>query len=638
MESKTRQFKLLTILFALISFFGTVYYVNADIPCGDPICIGMPEVSGDVINDAYFNGVVDVVVNIEDYSAFAEGNRREVYISYDGGTTWSDDPVPYDHQEFSPDMNEQVTKSTITVLDNEKVLITWVEMDFDPPPPTETFNFILTDYRLYYRIYNSDGTPFSDSVLIETVSVPNSNRYGYPVTLSGVRLSNGEFGVLWNNDVDGYYRGGDIFFKSYDLSGSVIVDKKKINNYATLSPIHFGNYTETDNHYDDPWFSVEKLSTSGFAIFYQGSRDEDGDPIAYVKIIDDAGVVVRSIELSQVDNSYQVHASLAALSGANDDGFAITLSTNDYPRDSASINVAMYSSSGTQIGNTFSLVGNSTTGYFKPTILGEQDGGISMVYLSSKQVSTRTWTDDEREVSLYRKRFTSNIAPLPEVLIRKDPIYGNSTSPEDVHLFIPDYQPGGGGSNSNILKMKPGYFKTDFGEIVNYHTIHHESLLFGDTPYPSGLQELINSVVKVEAGVISDKSDVILDHNYINDVYSRGVFFNNVVSLGGDRYLAKTAGSKIQLDKFIGSYGGTATYPGSSIDVGKIYYLSKNKKAHFNGFNNDGLIEQNIDIQIKVIDKNGFNEYLSPVRHLIYVGNDGADGEIIYQDGFIKQY
>ena len=171
MDIKKTKIRILGVIALLGSLFGIGHLVSAAIPCADVICVGMPEGIKGVVNGTFFSGKIDVSVDIKDDAS--TGTEREIYMSTDGGVTWSDSPGFYGPKKTSFISDPQISNpSSVKILKlkyNNQYMAIWIGFDaLSGNTSTAPGDIIKVDTvsatpattrNIKARVYNADGTP-----------------------------------------------------------------------------------------------------------------------------------------------------------------------------------------------------------------------------------------------------------------------------------------------------------------------------------------------------------------------------------------------------------------------------------------------------------------------------------------------
>lgn len=575
--------------------------VVADIPCAESICVGLPQVSGNVINEIYFNGDIQETVNITDYSMF--GYNREVFYSIDAGATWSTNSVKYGELPFNNEYLNFRDNAEVLILNNGKILISWHEDELD--------GLAVLSQKVYTKIFNKDGSIFQDKILITTISSPSYTNI--PTGLSGYYEQHHRFVKTANSNVNEYfviwYEENNIYYQIRNLDGNIVKQKTRLNK----------NNNNVSNIPNDYFRIIELENNNGMvAVYRDGNRD-------YVIEIFDITGNVKGRENVLLDEDSNIGGyDIVALGGDNAGGFVLARDVYDDGSESSEIKSQMYNYNGDAKGAEISIVPPSTRySYLTPRLIAYDSGGYLVSYLSllSETSSYRSYGARDNIID-YVYRRVSNAGLLidnSDKAIWNEP-YSSRGNDEVVYPVITadEYDV----KNPTLMPNLIYLGGTDI--VAQWHSIHLPGGVSYSSPADGHGYTLVNSFKNI------NNADAI-QHNHTRNYYNCssytypnsqcayfGDFIREVKKIDQDTYLAKTSGKNV-------AAAANAFLP-------KLLLISKNKKSaeQYIGTSN---ITSNIALKVKVVDKDTGIEYFSPVRNLIYANpNDGSDGSISYLD------
>jgi hypothetical protein len=587
---------------------------KADIPCAEDICLRMPDVLGDVVNGVYYNGEVEVSVDIQDYDQL--GFNREVYFSTDGGGSWLPFKYHYDQEKYFDDSIKHGTDAHVSILNSGRILVAWREVIKDADATS------VEEFRLYYKIYNSDGTSYANPVLVDTVDFKSGSLNLWP-DIKTVALGGDQFVILWSKIIEQSSRRQSVIHAQiYNEAGNVIRNAYRVNSRKSIDDSCFYGYS----------FDVSKIDGSGFFLVYAGESDSYIRGTYVQKFDLDGNAVGQEYDLRIAEGSFQVN--LVALKGVNAGGFAVSWNNRE------ALRMKMYNSSFVGIGAEYTLLDSLKTidgrdyHEFKAgKMLASADGGISFGYVGIRDLNSRElirWDGDDKTVAVFFDRFNDQ-ALLMNPTIR---IWEEWTRhPLEDHLPL-----------INLLTAHPIYQSESFSDsvginlfqkgdsvIINWHTLMNEDYIPGNNIYRRPY--FVNSFAEVLNGsTIGYQQDNYTRRTYVPpyDFDFHGLYYSDFFDLGDGAYLAKTFGEPIYDLRDRGNIIlVSSNLHKISVIINPVRYWEHKFIHHVKPL-------RDLDIQFKVHDKdNPHNDYFSPVRHLIYADpNDGADGSIDYLNGY----
>jgi hypothetical protein len=561
----------------------------ADIPCNEEICIGMPQVSGDNVNGVYFNGIVDVDVDIQDYEAF--GFNREVSFSFNGGETW-ESAQHYEEVPFGADYQNYGNNAQILPLNSGRVLLTWTERNYNGNDPV--------DFNIYTKIYNPDGTIHREQLLAANRPLDSDdNPYVFAVNSTA-----DTFFLAWNE-------GNNINSIAFNESGDVVR-----NLYQLNSESYHPNITELI-YYQQPFLLKELDQGAGFLLLFINDQEE-----LRLKIFDTNGDATRSeFSVTPMDevNDTEIF-DIAPLKGTNTGGFVIAWHQGE------SIYSQMYDGNGSKIGSQQRLEGSRAYWpytYARPKVVGNDSGGYLVSYIRlTDHEGTETYRRDTNQVHVSYTRFSANGSVIVPIVrnVWSEPLQDSQYQDGLVYPTVGAF---------DYVYQDPYYFHLapnilDLGGeniLIQWHTFYFYRGTSQNAYSVDKYHTLTNSFR------IINQPTVPVQHDKHLNVYSclpnnrcpyMGAYIRDIFKLPAvtDTYLVKN--------------------PGNSYHSPRLLLISKDKKASRAFI--DSYIGGDADFQVRVRDLDTGLEYFSPVRHMIHVDpNAGNDGNIYYNDGFTAE-
>lgn len=254
--------------------------------------------------------------------------------------------------DYLPDFQGNVTAATLNDVNGnmtENFVVVWHSEDQNNQ-----------GYDIYYRVYNQNGDPVSNEILVNQGSHTSDNQYYAEVTA----LEKGGFVVVWKSyGHDG--SGAGIFGKVYSNNGSIIKSEFNIPKTTTS---------------DQDMADVTALDNGGFIVTWESwHNNTTTNTDIYAQIYNSSGVVIK--EEFRVNTTLPKYQTESSVCSYGDGKFIVTWESymNDGKRD---IRGQRYLNNGTPIGTEFTININSTTGeQFRPASCELNNGDFVVAWI-----------------------------------------------------------------------------------------------------------------------------------------------------------------------------------------------------------------------------------------------------------------
>ncbi len=189
MDIKKTKIRMLGLLALVGGLFGVGHFVTAAIPCADEVCVGVPFGAKGVFNGTYFSRYMDIAVPIQDDAS--TGTEREIFMSTDGGTTWSPRADFYSLKKTDAIAAAPIGTSTtarfLRAPFNGDYIVTWIDKNpVEGDATSATGSYVEVEvkrpvsFSIKYQRYNFDGNPRGR---VYTVATYNSESTIYKDSL-----------------------------------------------------------------------------------------------------------------------------------------------------------------------------------------------------------------------------------------------------------------------------------------------------------------------------------------------------------------------------------------------------------------------------------------------------------------------
>jgi Ca2+-binding RTX toxin-like protein len=261
---------------------------------------------------------------------------------------------------------------------------------------------------IYQRLYNSDGTPADDEVLVNTYTTGDQRN------AVATALDDGGWVVTWVSDgQDG--SGAGIYQQRYQADGTVDGGETQVN-------------VTTARDQSEP--SVTALSDGGWVVTWTSNGDDGSYNGVFQRRFDANGDAVGSV--TQVNSWTYGQQSDSSVTALADGGWVVVWV--DSGRSSTDIYSQRYASDGTAVGGEWQVNVYSTSSQSEPSVAALDDGGYVITWTSSGQ--------DGSGSGVYQQRFDAD--GYPE---------GSTSAPVAVASEVTGEQAYGAGFGSDSFNM-----------------------------------------------------------------------------------------------------------------------------------------------------------------------------------------